>query len=646
MSWFRNLSVANKLLAGFGFVLGLNLLVGLFAISELGKVNDQAAVIAENELPSAQVVGRLSQVQSIVRLVTYDHIVLDDPSQKAEAEQTIAALRGEFDAALQRYETLATGEEEQRLLAEYEAVVAEYRPLMERVLALSNAGRVAEAEDLMTGRTKEQIAVIESIMDRLVDIAAEDGQAAAEAGQAVYARSRVMIVMAIVLSVLLGLGIAFWIARTISAPLRKAVRVMRRQSEGVVSDRMDLDRTDEIGQMADALDAANGKFESFLVRWLDELAAGKLDVDVPEQSGEDMIAPAVRSIRDSLRNLTDQTSMLIDAARAGSLDVRGDGSKVEGAYREIVEGVNETLDLVVRPIDEAASVLDRLADRDLTARMEGEYRGDFRKIKESLNKAADNLNGALHEVSGASEEVAAAADQITGSSQQLAEGTSEQASSLEEVSSSLQELSSMARQNSGNAREARSLSEGAASTTDQGVERMARMGEAMEKIKTSSDSTAKIVATIDEIAFQTNLLALNAAVEAARAGEAGKGFAVVAEEVRNLAMRSAEAAKQTADLIEESVHNTEQGVTLNQEVMESLDEIRDQVSRTRAVVAEIAAASEQQSNGVEEIDRAVEQMNAVTQETAAASEEGASTAEELASQATSLKVLPEENAAP
>jgi methyl-accepting chemotaxis protein len=168
---------------------------------------------------------------------------------------------------------------------------------------------------------------------------------------------------------------------------------------------------------------------------------------------------------------------------------------------------------------------------------------------------------------------------------------------------------------------------------------MQRLSEAIEKIKLSSDKTAKIVKTIDEIAFQTNLLALNAAVEAARAGDAGKGFAVVAEEVRSLAMRSAEAAKNTADMIDESVDNAENGVALNQEVLKNLQEINERATRVSEVIMEIAAASEQQNEGIRQISGGIEQMNQITQHNAANAEESASAAEELSGQAYEMQSM-------
>ena len=197
----------------------------------------------------------------------------------------------------------------------------------------------------------------------------------------------------------------------------------------------------------------------------------------------------------------------------------------------------------------------------------------------------------------------------------------------------------MTRQATDGARKASAAASSNAESAGRGKEAMQRLSAAIERIKTSSDETAKIIKTIDEIAFQTNLLALNAAVEAARAGDAGKGFAVVAEEVRNLAMRSAEAARSTADLIEGSVKNAENGVAANGEVVRVFEEIAGQGGRINEMVAEIAAASEQQAVGIARVNQAITQMNQTTQQTAANSEETAAVVQELAGQAGGMQSM-------
>jgi methyl-accepting chemotaxis protein len=334
-----------------------------------------------------------------------------------------------------------------------------------------------------------------------------------------------------------------------------------------------------------------------------------------------------------------ETATLIAAADAGVLGTRGDPSRFDGSFRTLVAGLNGVLDAVVAPITEASRVLQRVAERDVSARMEGSYRGDFAAMQQALNTAVKNLDDALEQVTVAAEQVSAAGAQIQSGSESLAHGASEQASNLEEVAASLQETAAMARQSATNAQEARGLAERARASATEGVTRMDRLSAAVGEIKQSSDATARIVKTIDEIAFQTNLLALNAAVEAARAGDAGRGFAVVAEEVRALAQRSAAAARETAALIDQGVQSAVRGLALNGDVRHSLEEISKQVERVTAVMAEIASASEQQATGVAQVNEAVDQMNAVTQQVAANAEESASASAELASQAETLTGL-------
>ena len=253
----------------------------------------------------------------------------------------------------------------------------------------------------------------------------------------------------------------------------------------------------------------------------------------------------------------------------------------------------------------------------------------LRSLLKPLVATIGNLKDNAHQVK-------AGADQITVASQSLAEGASEQAASLEETSSSLEEMSSMTKRNADSAKKASDLARSARQSADSGAKNVQTMTTAMDAIKASSSDIAKIIKTIDEIAFQTNILALNAAVEAARAGEAGMGFAVVAEEVRNLAQRSAQAARETAAKIEGAIHTTEQGVTISNKVASELSVIAEQVRKVDELVAEIAAASQEQSQGIEQVNTAVTQMDKTTQSNAASAEECASAASELNSQSESL----------
>ncbi|TCL73200.1 methyl-accepting chemotaxis protein [Hydrogenispora ethanolica] len=360
---------------------------------------------------------------------------------------------------------------------------------------------------------------------------------------------------------------------------------------------------------------------------------------VGRRSENDRMMPSATAMMEAIDALIGETNMLAGAAASGELKARGDAAKFSGKYQEIVIGLNSALDAMAHPIAEASAVLDEMARGSLESLMAGEYQGEYARIKESLNRAIDSFNQVLGEIHIAANQVAAASRQVSSGSQSMSQGATEQAATVEELSASIAEIAAQTKQNALRAGQANELANLTKDNAIQGNAQMEQMVAAMTGINEASTNISKIIKVIDEIAFQTNILALNAAVEAARAGQHGKGFAVVAEEVRNLAGRSAKAAKETTELIEGSLRKVAEGTQIAGNTAESLDKIVTAVTQAADLVSEIAVASNEQATGIAQINQGINQVSQVTQTNTATSEESASASEELSSQAEHLKEM-------
>jgi methyl-accepting chemotaxis protein len=360
---------------------------------------------------------------------------------------------------------------------------------------------------------------------------------------------------------------------------------------------------------------------------------------IARHSNQDRLLPAFILMMQNIEKMLAEAEQLAAAAVRGDLKRRGDAAQFEGGYRQLIEEFNQALDANIKPVDEASAVLQKFAAGNLNVEIKGVYQGDHALLTQALNQAIASFNEVLANIDNTAVQVAAGAQQVADSSQIMSQAASEQAVTTEKMTASLTEIELQTKQNAENATRANELALNAQKQAVDGDAQMQKMLEAMTMINDSSTNISKIIKVIEEIAFQTNILALNAAVEAARAGQYGKGFAVVAGEVRNLAARSATAAKETTALIKDSIQRVAVGSQIVTETAQSFDKIMASITQTTTLAGDIASASNEQADVITQVNLGMNQIAAVTQTNTATTEESAAASEELAAHAEQLKKM-------
>ncbi|HEY0462763.1 MAG TPA: methyl-accepting chemotaxis protein, partial [Polyangiaceae bacterium] len=633
-------SLKTKL--AFAFAIGAlaTATVGFFGLSAVREINLSLISATKDSGPSLeQCQGIRSALFSALWQSGRGIIAVTNgrPEKMREARQARDKSFAEIDSAVADFDSTPTNPVEVEPWRELKLRLQAYRPINDRLWETLNAGDAKAAAQIVDTNVQERDAflsatqaMVEVERGRLAKSNTDGDETAASATKVVWTAT----IMAVLAAMSLGLVLTLAITR----PIEQLKFAASRIALGDIDQKIEHQGGDEIGALADSFRA--------LVAYISEIASaaaalgsGNLSVELRPKSDSDLLSKNMAQATQVLRGLLDEVRGLIKAAQVGELSQRADASKYQGGYAELLSGMNSVLEAVAEPMEETNRVLEQLAASDLTARGREDFQGEYQRMTASLNKAAENLQNSLLQVASTSEQVATASSEIAASSQSVAQGASEQASALEETSSALIEMSAATKRNAESALQANALAEGARQASTNGSTAMLQMTEAMTNIRTSTEGTAAIIRDINDIAFQTNLLALNAAVEAARAGEAGRGFAVVAEEVRNLALRSKEAAKKTEQLIGESMSLTKQGEEISGRVNVTLSEIVGSVHRVTEIVSQIARASREQAEGIEQSQRAMTQMDQATQQAAANSEQTSSAAEELAAQAQQLTGL-------
>jgi methyl-accepting chemotaxis protein len=637
MRWLQNRSVFAQILIVVAIAVSagtMSCALALLANRRLAAASD--AVGRDALIPATQL-GELSTEVQRLR-VRYRDVLMNPEGAAAgspellavaESRRTIDALSGRLAVTLPADTALAR---RQQVVLEFWRGLG---PQLDHLLTLAQGGEAAAATAFMHGDLRKSISGVEQALTELRRHQSQWAEAAAATVRADAARTFWLVTIIGVIGAAGAVALGWLLARRyreVTMALtqrfdsinRICVANLRAATAGVARGNVDvsvamgtstlnLESNDEFGRMAAAFNVT-----------LTGLQTTIRDFERTAQT---------------LRELITETRRVATAASSGQPSVRSDVMAFEGAYRQLLGELNTALDSVQAPANATQAALLRLADRDLTARVDGEFVGEYRQLQEAFNTSVSRLGAVFHEIASSADQVRSAAGQTAAGASDMAQSSVTQAGAVSAIVASLSETSAMASQNTRSASEARALAAGVRQSVGHGRASMTSLAEAMQRIETSANATAKIVKTIDEIAFQTNLLALNASVEAARAGDAGKGFAVVAEEVRALALRSAEAARSTSALITESAEHTADGVKLTSAVETSLAEIDRGASDVARVVEEIAAASEQQAEGVASVSESTDQINRATQQAAATAEESASAAAELSAQAEALTQL-------
>jgi methyl-accepting chemotaxis protein len=633
-------SIKAKLLAAFLFLSASAGVVGYFGVRGIGDVARSLDHVAVVLLPSMVGLDLINEGYTDMVLKTREGIIAEKDKNPEKVRQ-MHELRNQavkrIDKGFQIYAPLPQEADEAVIWKEFEGNFGAAKRVNDDIWVQLDAGETEKAQ-LATAGGAAFMATARKNMDGLIEVQARMAKVHRELGEATAASAHRALLVTISLALLASMVLGFYLTLSITRPLQIVTGAAARIAEGDIDQTIDHRGSDELGQLADAFRSMLAYVQG-VSKAADAVSRGDLSFQVTPRSDRDALSRNFLKLSDTLKALLAETHTLVVAAQDGALHTRGNAAAFEGGFGQLVGGVNKMMDAMLAPIQESSAVLDDMAARNLTTRMKGDYKGDFAKIKTALNSAADNLHDSLAQVATAAEQVTGAVSQIASSSQAVAHGASQQASALEQTSASLEQMSAMTRNNAESAQQANALAAVTKSASESGTVAMAQMTTAMQEIRGSAEGTAAIISDINEIAFQTNLLALNAAVEAARAGEAGRGFAVVAEEVRNLALRSKEAAKKTEVLIKTSVQLAQRGEGICKQVNENLDEIVASVGKVTTVVGQIAKASDEQARGIVQVGQAVTQMDKVTQENAASSEESASAAEELSGQAQELAGL-------
>ena len=684
--WLQNFRIGTRLAWGFGSMLLLLTALAAVSLSGLRTIQSQLdTIVLQNEAKTKHLHAMVDESNRIV-IAVRDISFETDAARMQEHHRDIAKARENYVKATGALTRLPASQDEKTILAEVTRARAATLPLNTKVMELAAGNQMTEAMAFLHDHAVPSLRLWQGGLAEAISHQEKSNDAAYAAAVSAYRQARMKLILLACGALVVATLLAWFTTRSLLQPVREMIRVAGDIAHGRLDTSIQRHGKDEMAEMLGSMQdmqsvlrryaaaqqrmfeqhelgeidhrIPTGEFEGDYARMAtqtNELVAshitailhildvvgdygrGDLSRDVDRMPGKkaDAIA-AVDAVKAGLLAVNGEIKGLVDAAIAGDFARRADAQRFTHFYRELIESLNRLMGTADAGLAEIGQLLSAVADGDLAKRADAGLPGQFGQLAADANRTVIQLSGVVTGIREATVAINSASGEIAAGNGNLSARTEQQAAALEETASSMEELTSAVRLNADNARQASQLARDTTEIAVRGGEVVGQVVETMGGIAASSRRIADIIGVIDSIAFQTNILALNAAVEAARAGEQGRGFAVVAAEVRALAQNSAGAAREIKQLITDSVSQVEHGSSLVDRAGRTMGEIVDSVKRVTDIMAEISAASQEQSAGIEQVNQAITQMDEGTQQNAALVEEAAAAAENLRQQSTGL----------